>query len=296
MNKRIFLPILLLLAFSLTACGANQPENASFEGLVVSVSVLPEKYFVDRIGGEFVQVNVMVGPGDSPHSYEPKSSQMAALSNSDVYFRIGVEFEDAWMNRIASANPNMQIIDLTQGILRIPAEQHLDAGESAHDDGDELDPHIWTSPANGIVIAESITDTLVSLDPLHADIFKSNLEDLRGDIHTLQADISAAFENLESRKFMVFHPAWGYFAGEFGLEQIPIEVAGSEPSLREQTDLIERAKKENITVIFAQPEFSTRSADYIASEIAGKVILVSPLAEDWLGNLRRVADIIAEEL
>ena len=292
---------LLFVSLVLSAC-VGPAAAPKADGLTVSVSVLPQKYFLERIGGDLVHVNVMVGPGDSPHSYEPKASQMTALSDSAVYFSIGVEFEHAWMDRIASANPEMLIVDLTQGLELLPAIAHddeeeiVDQDEEGADHADEMDPHIWTSPANGAAMAQVITDTLAELDPQHADTYRANLEIFLDDIVQLQSEIDAALENLDSRKFMVFHPAWGYFAQEFGLQQIPIEAAGSEPSAAELVDLIAAAKAENITVIFAQPEFSTRSADYIASEIDGKVVLISPLAEDWLDNLRLVAATFAEEL
>jgi len=312
---------ILIITILLSACGqpASPAEQAS-DKLTVSVSILPQKYLVERIGGELVNVNVMVGPGESPHSYEPKASQMTALSDSAAYFSIGVEFEDAWMDRIASANPEMEIIDLTQGINQIPSvgehsheedadhEEHTDddhehdeeEGEEGHHDetehADEMDPHIWTSPANGAVMAGIIADTLVTLDPDNAETYRENLDGFLSDIAQLQQDITTALEDLDTRKFIVFHPAWGYFAQEFDLEQIPIEVAGNEPSAAELAGLITEAKEENITVIFAQPEFSTRSADYIASEIGGKVVLISPLAENWLDNLNNVAQTFSEEL
>jgi len=322
MNKRYpwMKTNMLLMLFIIVSCAPAAPAGQDPEKLTVSVSILPQKYFVERIGGEWVDVNVMVGPGDSPHSYEPRASQMTALSASDVYFTIGVEFEDAWMDRIASANPDMPIVDLTQEIDLIKDTDHHHANEdtdyeehdedeldhedhegeeSHHDETDhaeEMDPHIWTSPANGAMIADRIAATLIDLDPQHAANYQENLDTFQSDIEQLQSDIRAALDDLDTREFMVFHPAWGYFAQEFNLQQIPIEIAGSEPSAAELAGLIESALAENITVIFAQPEFSTRSADYIASEIGGQVILISPLAENWLENLRLVAQTFAEEL
>ena len=291
----------LVITFLIVGCSPQAaPAIQDEDGLTVSVSILPQKYFVERIGGERASVNVMVGPGDSPHSYEPKASQMTALSNSDVYFSIGVEFEDAWMDRIRSANPQMQVVNLALEINPIPMEAHVHHDEEhADEEGDhaeEMDPHIWTSPANGTLIAEKIAETLIALDPAYATTYQENLDALLVDISKLQADINTALADVDARNFMVFHPAWGYFAREFNLQQIPVEVAGSEPSASELAQLIKEAEEENISVIFAQPEFSTRSAEYIASEIDGKVILVSPLAEDWLDNMRTVAQTFAEEL
>ena len=291
--------IILLLgcALLITSCSqAGNKRSASAE-MIVSVSVLPQKYFVESIGGDHVQVNVMVGPGDSPHSYEPKASQMTALSNSRVYFKIGVEFEEAWMPRIKAANSDMQIVDVSQNISRLEMASHEHTDSDDHEEeAHAIDPHIWTSPQNGIQIANTITDSLISLDAEHADEYRSNRDALIANILSLQDDIKEEFSGLENRSILVFHPAWGYFAHEFELQQIPIEVEGSEPSPRELTEVIEKAKDLNIHVIFAQPEFSTRTAENIATEINGKVLLISPLAENWLENLRQVATIFSEEL
>jgi zinc transport system substrate-binding protein len=287
-TKFIFSTLIFAWLIILSACAPDVSDNAENSALIVTVSVLPQKFFIERIGGEHVQVNVMVGPGESPHSYEPKARQMAALSNSAIYFAIGVEFEHAWMDRITSANSGLRVVDLSQSITKLSS---ADTGHKS-----EIDPHIWTSPELGKTIAKNITAVLIEIDPLHADDYQANLALLLGDIEQLQVEITKSINQMDTHQFMVFHPGWGYFASEFGLEQIPIEVSGSEPSASELAQLIDMAKKDNIRVIFAQPEFSTQSADFIASEIGGRVILISPLAEDWLENLRLVSQTVAEVL
>jgi len=292
--------LFILLALGAAAC-APQPATGTPHKLQITVSVLPQKYFVERIGGDDVLVNVMVGPGESPHSYEPKASQMRALSQSVLYLMIGVEFENAWIQRFADANPNMRLLDLSTDIDKLPAPAH------DHDDLDDehgideeyqdgLDPHIWTSPELVKVMAEKIYTQLVELNPQRADYYQANLAAFLADIEALQADIRAALAPLENRKFMVFHPAWGYFAREFGLQQVAIEIGGSEPSASQLAALLDEARREGIRIIFAQPEFSTRSAETIAREIGGSVILISPLEEDWLENLRSVAQSLADNL
>ncbi len=281
----------------LTGC-ATTPAQQESDRLNVTVSILPEKYFVERIGGDKVQVNVMVGPGDSPHTYEPKPEQMAALSRSRVYFAIGVEFEGAWLEKFRSANPEMVLVDVSGSIEKIPMEDHHDEGETEEDDhsGEELDPHIWTSPENAKTIARRIAETLSEVDDQNASYYLSNLEDLLTEIDQLQIDIKDLLKDKQNRQFLVFHPAWGYFAQEYGLEEISIEVGGTEPSASELSAIITNALANNIRIVFAQPEFSTQIADYIASEINGKVVLITPLAEDWLENLRLVALSLAENL
>lgn len=282
MHGKIQLLIGMILSILIIAACFPLSSAEQNDQILISVSVLPQKYFIERIGGDRIAVNVMVGPGDSPHTYEPKAKQMTALSKSLIYFRIGVEFEDAWMGRIASANPDMRIVDLTQGIDKIPLAEHYHKGEG-------LDPHVWTSPELVSQMAEQIHQEISTIDPENSAIYRANLDELLFDISDLQLDIQASLSEVETRKFMVFHPAWGYFAQEYGLEQIPIEIGGSEPNPGELVKIIEEAKNEGIRVIFAQPEFSTQTAEYLASEIDGEVVLITPLAEDWLRNMREVA-------
>jgi zinc transport system substrate-binding protein len=300
-----------LLVVTLAACGgglaADEDANA---GLDVTVSIVPQQYFVERIGGEHVAVNVMVLPGASPATYEPKPEQLRALSDSAAYFSIGVPFESAWLDRIAAANAEMLMVDTIADIERIPLAQH-DHGEEAehgdddHDEGEAddhgheagaPDPHVWVSPELVKVQARAIAAALIKLDPAHEADYTANLAAFEADIDALEADLQETLAGVTSRKFLVFHPSWGYFARDFGLEQIAIEVGGQEPSAQELAGIIAEAREEGIRVVFAQPEFSTRAAETIASEIDGEVLLISPLAYDWLENLRRVAETFAEVL
>lgn len=279
----------LVALLLMVACQAT-PTASTSDGLRVTVSILPQQYFVERIGGEYVQVNVMVLPGESPATYEPKPEQLQALSASAAYFSIGVPFEDAWLSKIAAANPEMRIVDTTQGIERMPL-----AGDDAHD-GAHPDPHIWLSPRLVKIQAQTIYEALSELDPAHQDAYKANLTAFLADIDALDADIRATLAGVQSQSFMVFHPTWGYFARDYGLTQMPIEVGGQEPSAAELANLIEQARAAHIHVVFAQPEFSTRAAETIAHEIDGQVLLISPLAPDWLDNMRRVAQAFAEAM
>jgi len=294
--------VLILVAVGLTACAQPaDPEGAG--ALTVTVSIAPQQYFVERIAGERVDVNVMVEPGASPATYEPKPEQLAALSQSAAYFSIGVPFENVWLDRIAEANPEMRIVDTAAGIERVPIEAHSHEADEDHDEGDDHDhaegapdPHIWLSPSLVKVQARTIADALIDLDPDRQATYEANLDAFLADIEDLEKTIEEALRGVESRKFLVFHPSWGYFAEDFGLEQIAIEVGGQEPSARELAELIALAQEEEIRVVFAQPEFSAEDATTIAEEIGGEVIMVSPLAEDWLNNMSKVADTFAEAL
>jgi zinc transport system substrate-binding protein len=281
----------------------SSEDETSSEPVNVTVSIVPEKYFVDRVGGEHVNVNIMVEPGNSPHTYEPKAEQMTALSKANVYFAIGVDFESAWMDKIAAANTEMEIVDISANLEKIPmnfghhheGEEETEA-EEAEEEETSIDPHVWTSPENVKDMSEVIYQTLAEVDPANEADYAANLAAFQQDIDELEAEIEGNLVGITSTKFIVFHPAWQYFARDFGLEQLAIEIEGSEPSAQELAGIIDEALEENIQVVFGQPEFSTKTADYIAEEINGEVILISPLAEDWLENLRGVSNSFAEVL
>jgi zinc transport system substrate-binding protein len=279
--------LLILLAggllVALSACSAPQSQakpSAPEEVISVWVSIVPQKYFVERIGGDRVDVEIMVPPGFSPATYEPRPSQVEALATADMYVQIGVPFEDAWMSRVRASNRVMLVVDQSQGIDRI----------------DGTDPHIWLSPNLVKEQARTISEALVGLDRDNEGFYHDNFEDFLVDLDELDARIERGLSGLETRKFIVFHPAWSYFAEDYDLEMIPVQVGGGDPSATEMAELIGIARAGDIKVIFAQPEFSTQSAETIAREIDGRVLLISPLAPDWMENLARVADTFAEVL
>ncbi len=297
----------------LTGCSSpptdSNPETqisaseTTSEPLDITVSILPQEYFVEKIGGARVEVNIMVEPGASPATYEPKPQQMKALSEAKAYVSIGVPFEKAWMEKIKGANPQMLVIDSAQGIERMEMVAHHHHGEAEaehnheHDHGAEtLDPHIWLSPQLVKLQAENIYQGLVKIDPENEANYQANLAQFLSEIDQLDRQIKQNLTGIENRQFIVFHPAWGYFARDYGLEQVSIEVGGQEPSAAELGEIVKEAQEENIKVIFAQPEFSTKSAETIAQEIGGKVLLITPLAPDWSNNLLQVSQTFAEVL
>jgi zinc transport system substrate-binding protein len=278
----------------LTSCGQSTlPEPGGKPR--VTVSIMPQKYFVERVGGEHVEVNVMVLPGNSPATYEPKPEQITALSKSAAYFSVGVPFENAWLDKIASANDKMRVVDTAAGIERVPIDAHykVELKGRPQSDAEGKDPHIWLSPSLVKIQARNIHDALVELDPDNEADYNANLDTFIADIDALTADIEETLADIPNRKFMVFHPSWGYFGDDFELEMIPIEVGGQEPSAAELAALVTKARAEGIHVIFVQPEFSTENAETIASEIGGTVLPISPLAEDWLSNLSQVTKTFA---
>jgi zinc transport system substrate-binding protein len=301
----ILISIVLLTSLYLGACQSQnqavQTEEPSNIKPVVFVSIVPQKYFVERIAGDSVDVVVMVEPGAEPHTYEPKPAQMTALANADVYFSIDAPFEATWLDKIEDINPELPIINTAEGITkRVMTEEHHHEGEEEsteeHEEEGELDPHIWLSPRLVAIQAKAIHAELVTLIPEQKDVYDANLTSFLTDIEALDASLKEGFANVSSHTFMVYHPSWGYFADDYGLTQVSVEIGGTEPSASELAEVIDEAKEHDIHVIFAQPEFSTRSAETVAEEINGKVAMISPLAENWLENMKTVGEVLAEGL
>lgn len=250
--------------------------------LAVAVSVLPEKYFVERVGGARVRVSVMVGPGRSPHTYEPTPKQMAEVAAARVYFRVGVPFEAVWLPRLVENSPHLRVVDCRRGItLQRVREDKVRQ--------DHPDPHVWTSPPLVKIMAANIRDALISLDPAHQADYARGYRGFAADLDALDGDLRRDLAGLKSRRFMVFHPAWGYFAQTYGLQQVAIEREGKEPGARALVDLIDRARREGIRVIFVQAQFARGYAETVARAVGARVVTVDPLAEDYLANMRRVA-------
>ena len=266
------------------------------KSLHVAVSILPQKYFVKKIGGDRVHVSVMVLPGANPATYEPKPRQMVNLARSAIYFAIGVPFEKNWLPKFAQANPKMKIVRTQAGITKIPMKAGGHGHHGAEHDDETIsanakDPHIWLSPPLVIVQAKIILEGLTMADPAGRKIYESNYRAFIKELKDLNLELKEVFQTTgQNARFMVYHPSWGYFAKTYGLEQIPIELEGKKPSPRQLLELIKEAREDRIKVIFVQPQFSEKSAETIANAIGGKVVFADPLAEDWKNNLLQVAE------
>lgn len=266
--------------------------EASSDPLQVFVSVLPQKFFVERIAGENARVEVMVGPGQSPETYEPSPKQLIKLANAQVYFSIGVPFEKVWMPHMSSVNDHLEIVDLSTRALAYYN------GDQSVDEHTLEDPHIWVSPVLAKLSAEQIMETLVTIDPDHADVYQANYRRLEKDLDDLDQEIRQIFVDQDGQEtgksFLVMHPAWGFFAKTYDLEQIAIEHEGKSPGAKSLHKLITRVENEKIKVVFIQDQHSSRMAETVASAIGAKVVRLDPLAENYIENLRKVTKAIAD--
>lgn len=275
----------------------------------VFVSIAPQAYFVQQIGKDRVDVQVLVEPGADPHTYEPKPQQMVALSRAALYFAVGIEFEKARLDKIIAMNPRLRVVHTDQGIMKLPMSAHDHSGdadhpaEAAHQDVNDhdrvepsphrtgsLDPHIWLSPPLVMQQARTILTALQAADPVHRPDYEAAYRAFILELVDLDAHLRDTFDGLQGSPFLVFHPSWGTFAQAYGLEQVSIEFEGKSPKPAQLKALIERARDQHIKVVFVQPQFSSKSAQQISQAIDGRVVVVDPLAGDWATNLRQAAE------
>lgn len=267
------------VVLTLTAC---RPSPAVDERPIVAVSVLPQAYFVTRLAGDAVQVEVMIPPGAGHSTYEPTARQLAALARARLYVKVGhphFSFETAWLNKILASSPRLAVVDSSAGM-----------------DRDDDDPHIWVAPARARTMSQNIALALTSLLPQRAAVISSNLAALEQDIDSLDAEIGTLLKGAARRRFYVFHPAFGHFAAQYGLEQVAIEQGHKEPSPDELRRVLAAAKAEGIKVVLVQPQYSKEAAEVLASEINARLVEVDPLGRDWLASMRSNAKAVAEAL
>jgi zinc transport system substrate-binding protein len=248
----------------------------------VVVSIPPEWSFVKEIAQNRANVAVMVAPGFSPHTYEPRPLQMVKIAKADIYFSIGVEFEKVWLKKFEKLNKKLMVVDLSNGIEKI------------YFSPTSPDPHVWLAPGNIKIIAKNIYETLIKKEPKESEFYKKNYDEFVKKIDKTDKKIREILKNTpKGAKFMVFHPSWGYFAKEYDLEQIPIQIDGKEPKPNKLKKIIELAKKDGIKTIIASPEFSDIMAKQIANELKISVVKLSPLEENWSENLINFAKAVA---
>ncbi len=274
--KHIFFILIFFLAIG---CSTQKTEERN----TITVSILPQKYFVEQIAGNQFPVNVMLPPGASPADYEPSPQQVEKMSNSLIYFYVGhLGFEKSWMKRFREITEDVAYISSSKRIDLLRSDvNHINEGDHEHG----TDPHIWTSPENVKTISRTIYKTLKEKYPEKADSFKINLDQFISKIDSLDYHIRTELADTTSNTFMIFHPALGYYARDYHLEQLSIEYEGKSPSAAHMKTMIDLAGKKNINTVFVQNQFETSKANAVAKEIGANVVSIDPLAEDWLEEM-----------
>lgn len=249
---------------------------------IITVSIIPQKYFIERIAGELVDVNVLIPSGANPATYSLLPSQMKDIAHSKAWFRMDyIGFELSWAEKIMNVNSDMKVFSLSKGIKLIHSEESNE--EHYHKGG--IDPHFWVSPREVSIIAENTLKALVKLYPEHQELFQENYKKLASDIETVDARFFEMISHTKVQSFLIFHPALSYLARQYGLEQIAIEDMGKEPSPQHVKEVIQIAHEKNIKYIFIQKEFNKDNAQTIAKEIGGKVIQINPLDYNWVEQM-----------
>ena len=296
--------ILIVIGLATLGLVSYEEEVPIDDGKVnVIVSIVPLSEFVEKVGGQKVDVSVLVPSGASPHTYEPKPSQLVEVSGADMFVKAGsqVEFELVWAEKIIEQNKRMHIVDCSEGI-KIDREKdhelHQDRDHDQEQDHDsphhDIDPHIWLSPKNAKIMVENICDGLIKVDPENKDYYIKNKDLYLAELNDLDNKIGENLLGIENRSFIVFHPAFGHFAKEYELEQISIEVEGKEPSASDIENIIEVAKEHSIKVIFVSPQFNTKTAEVIARQTNCSVSFLDPLAKDYIVNMEKISSDIAQ--
>lgn len=300
-KNRLYFIGRLLIVFAFVILSAANLVFAQSDRLKVFVSILPQKYFVEKLLGKNCEVEVLIGPGQSPHTYEPLPQQMGKLSRADIYFTVGIPFEVALKNKIANLCPNLKIADSDAGIeKRIMSEEHSHSHEEMehHHEGHhhckgEKDPHFWLDPEKAYLMSENMAKVVAEIKPELKNKLETNLEQLKSQMAVLVKELSEVLAPYKGKTMLVFHPAFGYFSDKFGMIQKSVEIEGKEPAPKQLARLIKTCKEQGVKILFVQKQFPTTTAKTIADSIGGKVIAIDPLAEDYIENLKVMANSIA---
>lgn len=285
----------IVLTFLL--CPLMTMASEAEDRINIAVSILPQKYFVEKIGGSYVSVVVIVPRGASPATYEPRPSQMIKLSKCSTWFAIGVPFERAHLKRMTSGIPSLRVVHTDENV-KLYSMEKLDEEETHHDGIHDhaYDPHIWLSPSNVILQARTIALELSRVDKARQNVYMENYIRFVTELADLDRAILQELSPCKGRAFLTFHPFWGYFARDYGLKQITIESEGKEPGPRELGEILKTVRSKQISTVFVEPQFSKNAAQTIAKTIGAEVAELDPLAEDWDYNLRKVASAIRKAL
>ncbi len=263
----------------------------------VAVSILPQRYFVERIGGERVKALVLVGPGQNPHSYEPTPQQMTELSRAACWILSGTDFERSLVPKVREIAPNLTIVDGVDGVAfrHLEEHHHEDEGEKHADgpEGIERDTHTWLGREPAKILAAHVASALSAADPAGSSAYEAARDSLIADIDRVFDGLKGRLAPLGGTSVFVFHPSFGYFLDEFAIEQEAVETGGKEPSARVLAELIAEAKEDRPRAIFVQAQFPTGAARTVADAIGAEVVPLDPLAPDWLENISRIGEALA---
>lgn len=295
------LPLFLVLTLVLAACNAAPQDSSSqTEGkkqLSVSVSIASVQWLVDKIGGDLVKTQSLTSSGDDPHTYEPTPNQMTAIAESDLYLTVGVEFEEVWIPKFVAANPNLSVVDISEGVERKLLDDHDHEAEDDHNQGehhhDGFDPHIWLSPERMKQIADNVTATLVQYDPENASVYQANLQNVLLIINDVEAKLDELLANPIRKQFLMVHPSLGYLADSYGLDMLSVEIDGQEPSPAQLAEILRLSQEYNIHTLFNQLGTSPVNAQTLANQAGiSQIFEIDPMQYDWQANMLQIGEFL----
>lgn len=286
-----------VLLFLIAGCKGGDGSNATGTP-VISVTIEPERYVAEQIAGHFFTVNCVIPAGQSPETYDPTPQEMMRISKSAAYFRIGnIGFEQAWMDAIKEQNPNMPVFDLSEGIRLIANDNDIHDGHEPngqrHSHG-ATDPHIWTSTRNMRTIALNMREAFISIDKANEAVYRQNYNSLLEIIDSTEQVLDSLLSPLSGHAFVIYHPALTYFAQDYRLKQLCIEMDGKEPSPAQLKALVDAAKEHQATTVFIQQEFDQKNAELIAAETGCRLVPINPLDYDWPSSMIKIAQSLAD--
>jgi zinc transport system substrate-binding protein len=298
----------LLLAVLLTTSGCTSTDGGgSGKEVMVAVTIPPQAEMVKEIGRDRVDVFVVMPPGSDPHTFEPGPAFVAKASEADIYLKLGtglLPLEDVLVSRLKAMNPDLVVVDSSQGITYLldPEDPTGNSNGSSKEKPGETegrgmaspDPHVWLSLRNAEIMSENTRDALIAADPAHEKEYRENCDLYTARLKDLDQKIIATFSRNDPGIILVTHPAWEYFARDYDLKMVAIEKEGKEPTARDLESLILLARSNHIQVVFAEAQESLRAAETIAQETGGTVIVLDPLAADYLANMDRVSEAFSE--
>ena len=295
MKHSLFLLILILI-FNISCTTESDPKGKP----VISASILPQKYLIDKIILDKYEVNILIPTGASPASYEPSPLQINRLNDSKLYFRIGeIVFEKTWIEKIGAQNPALKIINLSKGISFLESEPHNHSTDeqNKHEGEDHVqhsgkDPHIWMSPKNMKVIAKNLLESLIETFPEDTQFFQTNYTGLIREIESIDSIYTESADILRGLNFLIYHPALGYLARDYNMIQHVLEFEGKEPGPAHIARIIDKSMKMNIQYIFVQRQFSIENAKTLAKEINAEIIVIDPLGENWYEQMLEIHNIL----
>ncbi|MCY6355451.1 metal ABC transporter solute-binding protein, Zn/Mn family [Clostridium sp. ZS2-4] len=287
--KNLSLLILLTACIFLVSCSSEKTTSKCeiSEKLSVAVSIVPEKTFVKVVAGGLADVVTMIPSGQSPENFQPTPDLIERFSKAKIYFSIGVPTESSSiLPKAKDLNSSLKIINLDKEVAKIYPDREFTPGKR--------DPHIWLSPKRTKIIINTIKEQLSQIDPSNKSIYEKNAEEYIKKLDKIDNDIKSSLTNLKNKSIIVYHPAFGYFCDEYGLNMIALEAEGKDAQPQNLQKIIDMAKEKEIKTIFYQAEIDSKQSKTFADEINGKAQLIAPLSPDYIENLEKIANVFKQ--